>query len=309
LVSTLTRELNGLYNLGLGTDPSTDRLVEAPINTGKPRVLMIGASHVEREALILADRGFDVTVCSKPGWRATQGAATEMAEKVEEALQEHRDLPIRRYPDGAFHVEGDSVLAGKDRQFLVCNILKPVLQKLHGRNVVFVTPGPRYLEGCCDEIEHASNRFDEGFEDGLRRCLAECRQNFKDFLFTSGYRGFRVIDLSPALPSSNDDIWDWDPVHPSTTGYESICDLIEGEFDKFSHGGSKKRPAESQLAPEAKKRKVEIPRPRWVSGDSNNAQREYTGGYRGHGGQPPWFVRGRGHGGFRGRFAGGRRGR
>ena len=161
-------------------------------------------------------------------------------------------------------MEGELVLAGKDRQFLVFNILKPVLQKLLGRNVVFVTPGPRYLEGCCDEIEHASNRFDEGFEDGLRRCLAECRQNFKDFLFTSGYRGFRVIDPSPALPGNNDDIWDWDPVHPSTNGYESICDLIEGEFDKFSHGGTKKRPAESQLAQEAKKRKVEVPRPRWV---------------------------------------------
>jgi len=332
LVSTLTKELNGLYNLGLGTDPSTDRLVETPVCTGKPRVLMIGASHVEREALILADRGYDVTVCSKPGWRATQGAAAEMAEKVEEALLEHRacdvvvlqtldnslymartveggDLPIRRYPDGCFHVEGELVLAGKDRQFLVFNILKPVLQKLLGRNVVFVTPGPRYLEGCCDEIEHASNRFDEGFEDGLRRCLAECRQNFKDFLFTSGYRGFRVIDPSPALPGNNDDIWDWDPVHPSTTGYENICDLFEGEFDKFSHGGTKKRPAETQLAPEAKKRKVEVPRPRWVSGDSNNAQREYTSGYRGSGGQPPWFVRGRGRGGFRGRFAGGWRGR
>jgi hypothetical protein len=87
-----------------------------------------------------------------------------------EALQEHRacdmvviqtldnslymartveggDLPIRRYPDGAFHVEGDLVLAGKDRQFLVFNILKPVLQKLHGRNVVFITPVPRYLHG------------------------------------------------------------------------------------------------------------------------------------------------------------------
>jgi hypothetical protein len=167
------------------------------------------------------------------------------------------DLPIRRYPDGGFHVEGELVLAGKDRQFLVFNILKPVLQKLHGRNVVFVTRGPRYLEGCCDEIEHASNRFDEGFEDGLR-------QSFKDFLFTSGYRGFRVIDPSPALPGNNDDIWDWDPVHPSTAGYESTCDLIKGEFDKFSHGGSKKRPAESQLAQEAKKRKVEVPRPRWV---------------------------------------------
>jgi hypothetical protein len=108
LVSTLTKELNGLYNLGLGTDPSTDRLIETPIKTGKPKVLMIGASHVEREALILADRGFEVTVCSKPGWRATHGAAAEMAEKVEEALQEHRacDVVVIQTLDNSLYVHG-----------------------------------------------------------------------------------------------------------------------------------------------------------------------------------------------------------
>jgi hypothetical protein len=87
------------------------------------------------------------------------------------------------------------------------------------------------------------------------------------YLLILGYY-FRVIDPSPTLPGNNDDIWDWDPVHPSTAGYENICDLIEGEFDKFSHGGPKKRPAESQLAQEAKKRKVEVPRPRWVNEDA-----------------------------------------
>jgi hypothetical protein len=209
LVGSLIRELNAIYNLGLGVDPSMDRMTDEPVRNSKPRVLMIGASNVEREALILADRGYEVTVCNKPGWRATHGAATEMAEKVEEALQDIRpndmvvvqaldnslymartveggDLPIRRYPDGEFHVEGDLVLAGKDRQYMVFNIIQPVLRKLLGRNVVFITPGPRYLDGCCDEPEHAPNRLEDVFEADLRKCLAECRkqrsggQKFRD---------------------------------------------------------------------------------------------------------------------------------
>ncbi len=125
---------------------------------------------------------------------------------------------------------------------------------------VSTTPGANFSTNFASVVdtgtllEHASNRFDEGFEDGLRRCLAECRINFKDFLFASKFRGFRVIDPSPALPGNNDDIWDWDPVHPTAAGYENICDLIDEEFDKFSLGGSKKRPAEAQLAQETKKR-------------------------------------------------------
>ncbi len=65
------------------------------------------------------DRGYEVTLVSKPGWRATKGSVAEMVEKVKEALcnisphdvvvvqlldntcylarsDEGRDLPIRR---------------------------------------------------------------------------------------------------------------------------------------------------------------------------------------------------------------------
>ncbi len=221
---------------------------------------------------------------------------------------ERGDFPIQRYRDGEFHVEGDLVLAGKDRQYMVFNIILPVLRKLLGRNVVFITPGPRYLDGCCDEPEHAPNRLEDGFEADLRKCLAECRQNYKDFLFTKSLRGFRVVDPSPALPRS-EEIRDWDPVHPTTEGYERVCDLMEAELEKFLSGGvSKKRPAESQLGQDAKKWRTEVPRPSWVVENNSNAQRNAGRGFRGRGG---WFGPGRpwrGNRGFRGGFRGGRRG-
>jgi hypothetical protein len=73
---------------------------------------------------------------------------------------------------------------------------------------------PRYLrESCCDELEHAPNRYTPGFEDGLRKALSEFRTNHKDFIFTRGLRGFKVIDPSPVLPNITGDfnIWGEDP--------------------------------------------------------------------------------------------------
>jgi hypothetical protein len=63
------------------------------------------------------------------------------------------------------------------------------------------------------------------------------------------------------LPGNND-IWEWDPVHPTATGYEKVCDLIEEEFEKFPLGGFRKRPVENQTILEDKNRRVEVPRPR-----------------------------------------------
>ncbi len=66
---------------------------------------------------------------------------------------------------------------------------------------------------CCDELEHAPNRYTTGFEEGLRKSVSEFRSNHKDFLFTRGFWGFKVIDPSPALPNitGNFNIWGEDP--------------------------------------------------------------------------------------------------
>jgi hypothetical protein len=143
-----------------------------------------------------------------------------MTEKVKEALQEMEeddiivvhcfdnivfmsrseeggDLPIRRFPDGVYHVEGDLVLASKERIHMYFKNCLPFLRLLEGRKVIFLTPMPRYLRGCCMRPDHAPNRLEEGFEEQLRKGLVECRGYFKDFLFTSGLRGFSI--LNPGL--------------------------------------------------------------------------------------------------------------
>jgi hypothetical protein len=309
VVCSLINELNGMFNLDLGKEPGFDRFSENAPVADRPRILLIGASHVVREGDILADRGYEVTLVSKPGWRATKGAVDEMVEKVKEALvnlsphdvvvvqlldnisylarsDEGGDLPIRRYVDGVFHIEGDLVLAGKDRQFMTFQNLEPLLRVLEGWRVFLLTPMPRFLrEACCDELEHAPNRYWPGFEEGLRKNLAEFRSNHKDFLFTRGFRGFKVIDPSPALPNTagENNIWGEDPVHPLTEGYERVVDLLEKEIMLRSAAGSK-RTAPEAAGGQVKKPRMEVPRPSWIEGSSLSAKRTDVGAYRGRGG-------------------------
>jgi hypothetical protein len=335
IVCSLISELNGLFNLDLCKEPGFDRLTDSEPVAAKPRILMIGASHVVREAEILADRGYEVTLVSKPGWRATKGSVAEMVEKVKEALcnisphdivvvqlldntsylarsDEGGDLPIRRYVDGAFHIEGDLILAGKDRQFMTFQNLEPLLRLLEGWSVFLLTPMPRFLrEACCDELEHAPNRYSPGFEEGLRKNLAEFRSNHKDFLFTKGFRGFKVIDPSPVLPNitGDFDIWGDDPVHPLPEGYEKVVDLLEKEIEAKAAGT--KRPASEGSGGPAKKPRTEVPRASWIEGSSLTAKRnDIGGGGRGRGGGGGFrgggFYSGGGGRGFPPRGRGGR---
>jgi hypothetical protein len=121
----------------------------------------------------MADRGHEVIVCAVSGWRPNKTAVEEMAARTEEALrellpsdvivlhlldnvaymarsEEGGDLPIRQFINGKFHVEGDLVLAGKDRLSMFFKNTLPLLRLLKGRKVIFLIPLPRYIYvGCC----------------------------------------------------------------------------------------------------------------------------------------------------------------
>jgi hypothetical protein len=169
---------------------------------------------------------------------------------------------------------------------------------------------PRYLrEGCCDELEHAPNRYTPGFEEGLRRSLSEFRSNHKDFIFTRGLRGFKVIDPSLVLPNITGkfNIWGEDPVHPLTEGYERLVDLLEKEFQPKTTAAGK-RAAPEGAGGQPKKPRADVPRPSWIEGSSLSAKKSnvgsrgrggYYGGYDGGGGFGP-----RGRGGMRRPFTG-----
>jgi hypothetical protein len=185
----------------------------------------------------------------------------------------------------------------------------PLLRMLDGRRVVFLIPLPRYiLAGCCDLEDHAPNRSDPGFEANIRAGLAEVRGFFKDFLFSSNLRSFKLLNPGlcvPAADTDGDPLWsDDDPVHPLYNGYESIIDTIMKEADSLRPGG--KRPGDD-INPAAKKPRTEVARPRWIEQPTGSVMH---GGYSQRGGQqwfrPGNFGRGRSWGSRRG-FRGGRR--
>jgi hypothetical protein len=336
LIGSLIAELNTLFNLGLGTDTVHDRL---SANTNAHcRYLFIGGSHAKKEGSALADRGHEVVICAASGWRPNKTAVEEMCEKVEEALkmisptdvvvvhlfdnvsymarsEEGGDLPIRRYVTGQFHVEGDLVLASKERLFMFFKNALPLLRLLEAYKVIFLTPLPRYLlESCCEAEDHAPNRYNENFEADLRSGLLAIRGHFKDFLFTSNLRGFKIVNPGlcvPTMDASGDPLWGEDPIHPLYSGYEAIVDTILHEASSIRSG--KKRQGE-ELAPAAKRAKAEIPRARWVESPQvpvvmHSGFMPGRGGFgpsRG-GGFNPYEQRGGPRGRFRG-FRGGRRG-
>jgi hypothetical protein len=328
IVYKLIAELNGLYDLGLDSEPVIDRLSET--SSKKMKFLVIGGSHALREGKCLSERGYDVITCAVGGWRANKTAVEDMTEKVKEALleiaeddiivvhcfdnvafmsrsEEGGDLPIRRYPDGVYHVEGDLVLASKERIHMYFKNCLPFLQLLEGRKVVFLTPMPRYLRGCCLRSDHAPNRFDEGFEDQLRKGLVDCRGYFKDFLFTSGLRGFSILNPGLCLPAKDEDgavmmLWGLDPVHPLKEGYTRIADSIcEAAYKLGAKSEDVRKRAGSLLGPPGKKPRLEVTRPRWVEEEPpasmiHGGQQYGRGGGRGRGaeagrGRPPWFYR------------------
>jgi hypothetical protein len=314
---SLVRELNGMFRMELRSEPIIDRRVPIAQASPQKKALVIGGSHALREGKELASRGYEVICCAVPGGKPNKTACEDMAEKVSEAVtqlspediivihcfdnisfmarsEEGGDLPIRRYCDGEFHIEGGLVLASKERLYMYFQNCLPIFTLLEGRVVFFLTPMPRYLYmSCCQRTDHAPNRTGEDFEAVFRKSLMECRTHYKDFLFTSGCKNFKIINPGLCVPREDEDgnqLWGPDPVHPREEGYARIVDYFCGELVRLREKeDNKKRPGEP-LAPPAKRRQT-IQRPRWIEDVPSNVM--VQGG----------FVQGRGGGRGGGRGA------
>jgi hypothetical protein len=164
---------------------------------------------------------------------------------------------------------------------------------------------PRYVYTCCcTDPEHAANRADPGFEEEIKKALAECRDHYKNFLFTSGLRGFIIRNPGLCVPEMDEEgvpLWSVDPVHPTTDGYNRIVEMILSEADRLrDKAGSKKRSGSVLEAP-SKRPRQEVPRPNWVSETCAATSRQDGVRRGGDRGRPPFRGRGRGRGWMRGR--------
>jgi hypothetical protein len=65
----------------------------------------------------------------------------------------------------------------------------------------------------------------DGFETRLQRDLKETCENFKDFMFTSGYKLFKVLDPYVSWKgAATNNIWGDDPVHPTEAAYNLLAE-------------------------------------------------------------------------------------
>jgi hypothetical protein len=152
------------------------------------------------------------------------------------------------------------------------------------------------------DLEHAANRAEPGFKEDIKKALADCRDHYKNFLFTSGLRGFVIRNPGLCVPETDEEgtpLWSEDPVHPTKEGYSRMVDLILPEADRMrGKAGSKKRFG-SVLEAASKRPRQEVPRPNWVSETCAATSRQDGARRGGDRGRPPF--RGRGRGWVRGR--------
>ena len=111
-------------------------------------------------------------------------------------------VPARKGNDGHYHVDCELVIAPKETQINVFNLISELLETAKGRRRVVVMPMLRYVsDSCCEDSEHVSNRGEAGFVAKLKEDLEALKQNFRDFLFLKGFRDTIVFD--PSISTRN----------------------------------------------------------------------------------------------------------
>jgi uncharacterized membrane protein YgcG len=255
----------------------------------------------------------------KPNWRALKNSvkdmasdlATEINAKLEEkktdvvvlqlldnniywALQEDiLTISARLGPDQQYHMDGDLVVSSKSAQHSLFNTLRPIFETVN-KDFLIITPLSRYLTGgCCSDREHMPNRLREGFEQQLMADLKDIATNFKDFLFTSGYKNGKVDDPQISLRGlSKDKIWAADPVHPKDTAYNKIAEGVVKVATTLEEAGKKRRRTDSLDGTSNSQRQ---PQSASAPGQSGRPARGGGGGGSGGGnggGRPPgWYQR------------------
>jgi hypothetical protein len=87
IVTGLMKDLNGLFDLGLGTDPKLARKLGGGKHDAEPAILVIGSSNRGRTADEFEVRGYSVTPICTPGWKPTTQSVQAILPEVSDALK------------------------------------------------------------------------------------------------------------------------------------------------------------------------------------------------------------------------------
>jgi hypothetical protein len=274
LYYSIFRELRENLALDLEPEPRIDRwpVMLHTVGDKKKTFLVVGSSHSSRTAAALKRAGYNVDTITKPNWRALKNSVKDLASelaaeinvKLEEkktdvvvlqlldsniywALQEDGStISARLGPDKQYHMDGDLITISKSAQHSLFNTLRPIFEVVN-KDFLLITPLPRFLVGgCCSDRDHMPNRQRDGFEQQLMSDLRDMASNFKDFLFTSGYKNGKIVDPQISLRGmSKEEMWGADPVHPKDVAYDKLVEGIVKVASNLEDAGKKRRRTDS----------------------------------------------------------------
>jgi len=185
---------------------------------------------------------------------------------------------------------------------------------------VLLSPMPRYwTKSCCEEVDHAPNRMEEGFDQYLFSGLDGLRRHCKDFLFLHRFRNTSVLNSTHLMVEASAgavtldesveslrDTWGEDPVHPVTLCYNNMATkLLEWLESKKVTATSASASTDPGMRPPKRPRWLEEPGTGvvqlggpWIqTGATRSPWRGGRGGRPDRGGRGGRFVGRRGRGG------------
>ena len=174
MVDRLIADLNKDLHMNLSTkillcrkDTDWDKL---ELETHQIEMVVSGASNAERLAAALTGKGVKVTCLAKPTWRLTGGTAAELAEGLDSVEEDKvlilygldnsafvgveksmRSGPPRKGKDGKFHLKGKVAVASGLQMDQMLKDVETVLGGCKNRQVIILTPMPRYWIACCEK--------------------------------------------------------------------------------------------------------------------------------------------------------------
>jgi len=134
--------------------------------------------------------------------------------------------PAKKKADGKFHVEGASILAPKETQYLTFKQILPIIEKVPAVRKVILSPLPRYWDKkCCSSSRHITNFGEAEYQKNLESSIFECKNNLRAFCFRHGIRDIRVLG-SWQLVKREAGIFAADPVHLTEMGYNKLAEGV-----------------------------------------------------------------------------------
>jgi hypothetical protein len=308
----LAEDLNKSFNLNMATDLAMHReaaeLASLRVEV-KVRFEVAGASNGARLAEVLEKKGCSVSCSATPGWRLTGQNAKVLAEKVGKMGEQDvlvlygldsscfvemdestlRCGPPKKGKDGKYHLRGKlTVITGMQLDSLL-DYLAEVLKACKARQVIIVTPVPRFWLQCCLKHSRAGNQTLEDKErllrelGKLRRALTGLIMKLKVSKMVHLLNPLQVLNVAESVTDIESVMLD--QVHLLSGCYGMIADETVRVVDEWKDG---KRLPDELKKPDAKRFKSGN-RSGGKKGGSHAKQQGYmSGGYGNYAGYKKW---------------------